>query len=706
MAAEILLQTPMNTPVTPTPTSPTSAPSSIPQMPPVSAKAPTATTPSKKKFPLKYILGGLLLLLVVIGGGVSYYLSQRSQDIRQQASTGYVCAADQVEVNGVCVNSSTGQITPGSGGDGCPFGQTRVDGTCMVGSGANSGYGCAANQVQVNGVCVDEPTNTGTGGTTNSDNTGGTGGTVCPADKVEVNGVCVDVTNSSGTGMIGGFGAVGDALVKAGGGITCIAACKNDSTCINNCSNQYSLGALASGTGLVANLSQQIADCTKSNPNCASQIKDQLSTNTTSSNDSYISSCSSKCSANDVACAMNCARNVVVNGSSNIVGTTVDRLVQLQGCNPEDLYKLNCVGKQTAQCVNGKAACADSQNHSGNVSSNGGIKCIEVTSASNSGGNTTQTVCKVIGTSCTGNLTASTYACSGGLKGAQCNSGTPSTSLTKPGDYIIPAIVNPGTGTFSSDGCSGVQIDLGRYGSSDTANGGFCGSLSFEMGKGCTFLTYSTPTPITLSQSPPPKTTGTGGGPNTPNNPPGTNPPASTPPGSYSCDSYCTSNAQCTGVNSGYTCTNNRCRLASNPNSSTCSPTEYTCNSTCTGDSQCQAINSSYVCSSGRCRLNSNPSSESCTPSTAGPVCLNLSISKQNPIKGDTVTFTCGQVTGATKYEFRVKLPSGEIRNIQAAASGSNVSRSFTVNGSGAHTAQCRICTGTDGSNCQAYESL
>ncbi len=58
---------------------------------PILQKPATAATPvpinKPKKVPIKLILGGLLLMIVTIGGGVGFYLSQTSQEIRQQASS-------------------------------------------------------------------------------------------------------------------------------------------------------------------------------------------------------------------------------------------------------------------------------------------------------------------------------------------------------------------------------------------------------------------------------------------------------------------------------------------------------------------------------------------------------------------------------------------------------------------------------------------
>ena len=50
----------------------------------------------KKKVKWKNVIGGIILLMLVIGGGAGYWLTQQSQDIRQQASEGvyYDCLND------------------------------------------------------------------------------------------------------------------------------------------------------------------------------------------------------------------------------------------------------------------------------------------------------------------------------------------------------------------------------------------------------------------------------------------------------------------------------------------------------------------------------------------------------------------------------------------------------------------------------------
>ncbi len=65
------------------------------------ASSSPSTAPSdganKTKISAKFVLGGILLVLLVVGSGVGLYLSQKSQDLRQQASvydcTPWVCGS-------------------------------------------------------------------------------------------------------------------------------------------------------------------------------------------------------------------------------------------------------------------------------------------------------------------------------------------------------------------------------------------------------------------------------------------------------------------------------------------------------------------------------------------------------------------------------------------------------------------------------------
>jgi hypothetical protein len=70
------------------------------------------------------------------------------------------------------------------------------------------------------------------------------------------------------------------------------------------------------------------------------------------------------------------------------------------------------------------------------------------------------------------------------------------------------------------------------------------------------------------------------------------------------------------------------------------------------------------------------------------------------------ISLTCGAVAGATRYEFRIKLPDGTIRSINPAAAGSANSVEFTLNQVGGFKAQCRGCTGAGADTCAPYEAI
>lgn len=100
------------------------------------------------------------------------------------------------------------------------------------------------------------------------------------------------------------------------------------------------------------------------------------------------------------------------------------------------------------------------------------------------------------------------------------------------------------------------------------------------------------------------------------------------PSPTYSCNSDCSENLQCEGVNSNYICSSsygNKCRLDSNPSSEDCQtkPDEYACNSDCETNEQCQTASSNYICYQNKCRLDNNPNASNCqnyqdTPATVG----------------------------------------------------------------------------------------
>ncbi len=105
---------------------------------------------------------------------------------------------------------------------------------------------------------------------------------------------------------------------------------------------------------------------------------------------------------------------------------------------------------------------------------------------------------------------------------------------------------------------------------------------------------------------------------------PSVSPSPSPTPITYSCNSSCTSDANCQDVNADYRCVTttdgNRCRLGTNTASASCEPlaNTYACNSLCSSNTNCQTASSSYVCvttSTGdRCRLDTYTSAENCQP--------------------------------------------------------------------------------------------
>ncbi len=102
-----------------------------PSTPPSGAKPHKAIDPKKKR--LTMVLGALFLILLLIGGGVAFYLSQISQDVRQQASGG------TYTVNcGQCLEGQT-CVPPGVGGVG-----TWHCSTCAAGYVGVDDVGCLA----------------------------------------------------------------------------------------------------------------------------------------------------------------------------------------------------------------------------------------------------------------------------------------------------------------------------------------------------------------------------------------------------------------------------------------------------------------------------------------------------------------------------------------------------------------------------------
>lgn len=150
------------------------------------------------------------------------------------------------------------------------------------------------------------------------------------------------------------------------------------------------------------------------------------------------------------------------------------------------------------------------------------------------------------------------------------------------------------------------------------------------------------------------------------------------------------------------------------PQSSPTPPPVLSCNSVCSTDAQCQAVDSRFSCvavndsNARRCRLTSNPTSNTCQPAV-GPMCMSISMNNlsnptagtADPEIGDAITLTCGEVQGAVSYIFRVLQADGTITNLAATG---RTSESFTIAQSGQHRAQCQICTGATADTCLPYE--
>ncbi len=193
---------------------------------------------------------------------------------------------------------------------------------------------------------------------------------------------------------------------------------------------------------------------------------------------------------------------------------------------------------------------------------------------------------------------------------------------------------------------------------------------------------------------------------------PTTPPPTTPPPQQLSCNSTCVPNPNQNPCPSGLSCLNvaqsgqaaqYRCRNASYPAQQDCKPPAepLKCNSVCINPNsptapkvdQCQTdLGPNYACvNTGagiyRCRHSSYPGEASCQP--PAPMCLSISMNPSTPALNSQVIFTCGQVSGVSNYGFRVIQPNGAIEELSA---NGNVSLPYTITQSGAYRAECRLC--------------
>ncbi|MEO8581520.1 MAG: hypothetical protein ABI425_02955 [Patescibacteria group bacterium] len=102
------------------------------------------------------------------------------------------------------------------------------------------------------------------------------------------------------------------------------------------------------------------------------------------------------------------------------------------------------------------------------------------------------------------------------------------------------------------------------------------------------------------------------------------------------------------------------------------------------------------------------------TPTTAiGPTCNGIKVSYGNsneptrPVRiGDNLTFTCGTLSSAARYEFRLFLNGVFLQNINPISTSASISQPFPIAQSGNYSAQCRMCTDSTATSCQSWEPL
>ena len=106
-------------------------------------------------------------------------------------------------------------------------------------------------------------------------------------------------------------------------------------------------------------------------------------------------------------------------------------------------------------------------------------------------------------------------------------------------------------------------------------------------------------------------------------------------------------------------------------------------------------------CDSSSPKPSPSPSSSPSTP--PGPQCLSITMNNPEVELGGQTTFTCGAVTGADHYIFRIMSPDGIISSLGATG---QVSAPYSISQFGTYFAQCQICTGSSESTCQTWEPL
>lgn len=73
------------------------------------------------------------------------------------------------------------------------------------------------------------------------------------------------------------------------------------------------------------------------------------------------------------------------------------------------------------------------------------------------------------------------------------------------------------------------------------------------------------------------------------------------------------------------------------------------------------------------------------------------------PASGDIVKFVCSTVIGATRYEFRVRLPNGTYIDIPVSLAAINESQEYQIPFAGTFNAACRACATPDANSCSPW---
>lgn len=658
------------------PTAPTLATPPSPATATAPVRPVTPPVHPKRKIKIQFVIAGLVMLLLIIGGGVALFLSRQNQEVRQQASTGTYCdpailtvlrnscgSAGVDTVNCKC-NTTTGggsTCTPGAnfgcGANGCAKTQASIcnsDGktfSCQTISACNQVVTTCSSP----NFCTDTVSCVSAGNQTTS-GTCSSGSQICcqpksancaPANTVPTSGqsCCSPTTpNSSGVCSYGGT-ACSPGAVGSCGGLGC------DSTDARICSSNGTWG------GCVAR-SQCTAGCTGPNltPTASAPCCSGLKPNS-----------NGVCSYGGTACSPSAV------GGCGSLGCTVtqSRICSSDGTWGGCVERAACGG--TGGTCNVNADCA-----SGLICSAG--KCITNPGCRSDADCPSTARCDVVKKICVANSTAncpsgSSPYINGSTVACQCNNKIGGVVIFNPGQSL-PAACATGTG-----------------GSTDCSIPGNFTNIN------CHYFNNCTGTSCTLTQSQAcANATGVG----------------YYCPGGLDSHGICLQGTPFSVPNPGPGGTINFSPYM--PNSCGAYQFDYDVPGVATGTGGCGAVTYSLGTNCSHPTVSptpvivspspvpSTPPGGSPPPSTppGAPVCLNVTISKANPVAGDTVTLTCGTVAGSNHYEFRVRLPDGTFKTLTATGN----TAQFTVATNGQHFAQCRICTTTDPASCQPYEPL